>query len=76
MRISDDRYSRDRFRLDLALRFIRHEARTRPSALGPGCPMIGSANFMGTDKHVVLNDKRSFAPPLLTKGRRHDFLRI
>jgi hypothetical protein len=29
MRISDDRYSRDRFRLDLALRFIRHEARTQ-----------------------------------------------
>ncbi len=29
MRISDDRYSRDRLRLDLALRFIHHEARTR-----------------------------------------------
>ncbi len=29
MRISDDRYSRDRLRLDLALRFIQHEARTR-----------------------------------------------
>ena len=29
MRISDDRYSRDRARLDLALRFIRHEARTQ-----------------------------------------------
>jgi len=29
MRVSDDRYSRDRLRLDLALRFIRHEARTR-----------------------------------------------
>jgi hypothetical protein len=29
MRISDNRYSRDRFRLDLALRFIRHEARTQ-----------------------------------------------
>ena len=28
MRISDDRYSRDRLRLDLALRFIQHEART------------------------------------------------
>lgn len=28
MRISDSRYSRDRFRLDLALRFMRHEART------------------------------------------------
>ena len=28
MRISDDRYTRDRFRLDLALRFMRHEART------------------------------------------------
>lgn len=28
MRISDDRYTRDRLRLDLALRFITHEART------------------------------------------------
>jgi hypothetical protein len=28
MRISDSRYSRDRLRLDLALRFMRHEART------------------------------------------------
>jgi hypothetical protein len=29
MRISDNRYSRDRSRFDLALRFIRHEARTQ-----------------------------------------------
>jgi hypothetical protein len=29
MRISDNRYSRDRLRLDLAFRFIRHEARTQ-----------------------------------------------
>ena len=29
MRISDDRYSRDRLRFDVALQFIRHEARTR-----------------------------------------------
>jgi Flagellar transcriptional activator (FlhC) len=29
MRITDDRYSRDRQRFDLALRFIQHEARTR-----------------------------------------------
>jgi hypothetical protein len=28
LRISDDRYTRDRSRLDLALRLIRHEART------------------------------------------------
>lgn len=28
MRISDDRYSRDRQRLDIAVHFIRHEART------------------------------------------------
>src|ERR1700729_3394496 len=28
MRISDDRYSRDRLRFDIAMRFIRHEART------------------------------------------------
>lgn len=29
MRITDDRYTRDRLRLDLALRLIGHEARTR-----------------------------------------------
>ena len=29
MRISDDRYSRERMSLDLALRFLRHEARTQ-----------------------------------------------
>jgi hypothetical protein len=29
MRISDDRYSRERQSLDLALRFLRHEARTQ-----------------------------------------------
>jgi hypothetical protein len=28
MRVSDDRYSRDRLRFDLAMRMIRHEART------------------------------------------------
>jgi hypothetical protein len=28
MRITDDRYTRDRYRLDLAMRMIRHEART------------------------------------------------
>ena len=28
MRISDDRYTRDRLRFDLALRMIHHEART------------------------------------------------
>ncbi|MGO8854603.1 MAG: hypothetical protein ACLQO1_02655 [Steroidobacteraceae bacterium] len=28
MRVSDDRYTRDRQRLDLALRLIHHEART------------------------------------------------
>jgi hypothetical protein len=28
MRISDDRYSRDRLRLDIAMHFIHHEART------------------------------------------------
>jgi hypothetical protein len=28
MRVSDSRYNRDRLRLDLAMRFMRHEART------------------------------------------------
>jgi hypothetical protein len=29
MRISDDRYSRERLRMELALRFLRHQARTQ-----------------------------------------------
>ena len=29
MRISDDRYSRERARMELALRFLQHEARTQ-----------------------------------------------
>ena len=36
MRISDDRYSRDRSRFDIAMQFIRHEAGRIPSAPGPG----------------------------------------
>ena len=36
MRISDDRYTRDRLRLDLALRFIQHEARTHTIRLWTG----------------------------------------
>ncbi|MEZ5498171.1 MAG: FlhC family transcriptional regulator [Steroidobacteraceae bacterium] len=36
MRITDDRYSRDRQRFDLALRFIRHEARTQTIRLWTG----------------------------------------
>jgi hypothetical protein len=36
MRISDDRYSRDRLRFDLALRFIQHEARTGTIRLWTG----------------------------------------
>ena len=35
MRVSDDRYTRDPPQFDLALRLIRHEARTTPSANGP-----------------------------------------
>ncbi|MDR2215036.1 MAG: FlhC family transcriptional regulator [Nevskiaceae bacterium] len=36
MRISDDRYNRDRIRFDLALRFIRHEARTHTIRIWTG----------------------------------------
>jgi hypothetical protein len=36
MRITDARYSRDRLRFDLALRFIQHEARTRTIRLWTG----------------------------------------
>jgi hypothetical protein len=36
MRISDDRYSRDRSRFDVAMQFIRHEARTHTIRLWTG----------------------------------------
>jgi hypothetical protein len=36
MRISDDRYSRERARMELALRFLRHEARTQTIRAHPG----------------------------------------
>jgi hypothetical protein len=36
MRISDDRYSRDRSRLDVAMQFIRHEARTHTIRIWTG----------------------------------------
>lgn len=36
MRISDDRYSRDQLRIDVAMRFIRLEARTRTIRLWTG----------------------------------------
>jgi hypothetical protein len=36
MRISDDRYSRDRLRIEVAMRFIRLEARTRTIRLWTG----------------------------------------
>ena len=36
MRISDDRYDRERSSLDLALQFLRHEARTQTIRLWTG----------------------------------------
>jgi hypothetical protein len=36
MRISEDRYSRERLSLDLALRFLRHEARTQTIRMWTG----------------------------------------
>jgi hypothetical protein len=36
MRITDDRYSRERLCLDLALRFLRHEARTQTIRMWTG----------------------------------------
>ena len=35
MRVSDDRYTRDRERFDLALRLIRHEARAEHDGIDP-----------------------------------------
>jgi hypothetical protein len=36
MRISDDRYSRERLCLDSALRFLRHEVRTQTIRMWTG----------------------------------------
>src|SRR2546421_12429487 len=36
MRICDDRYRRERARMELALRFLRHEARTQTIRAWPG----------------------------------------
>jgi hypothetical protein len=43
MHISDDRYSRERRCLDLALRFLRHEARTQTMRAGPVRQTTGSS---------------------------------
>ena len=53
MRVSDDRYSRDRLRLDLALRFIQHEARTQTIR-----------NWTGLSDDRIRKLYRSYAPQL------------
>lgn len=75
MRISDDRYSRERFCLDLALRFLRHEARTQTIRTWTGLTddrirnlyrsyMSRSAQFVprhrGKSPHQVAYFTRSF----------------
>lgn len=55
MRVSDDRYSRDRLRLDLALRFIQHEARTQTIR-----------QWTGLSEDRIRKLYRSYAPQLGT----------
>ena len=52
MRITDDRYTRDRLRLDLALRLIRHEA---------GALSAQRVRSKGTNDFVTDVDERSQA---------------
>jgi len=45
MRISDDRYDRERSSLDLALKFLRHGARTQAIRSWTVCQTIASEGY-------------------------------
>ena len=62
MRISDDRYSRDRLRLDLALRFIHHEARTHTIRAWTGLTDDRIRKLYRTYLHEAGGSRRG-APP-------------
>ncbi|HEX4377134.1 MAG TPA: hypothetical protein VHZ99_08285 [Steroidobacteraceae bacterium] len=64
MRISDDRYSRDRLRFDVAVQFIRHEARTRTIREWTGL----SDDRIRKLYHSYLNDA-SAAVPVRHRGK-------
>jgi hypothetical protein len=62
MRVSDDRYSRDRQRHDLALRLIRHEARTHTIREWTGLSddrirKLYRSYCLEKDEHVVLRHR-------------------
>jgi Flagellar transcriptional activator (FlhC) len=62
MRVSDDRYTRDRQRLDLGLRLIRHEARTFTIRQWTGLSddrirKLYRSYVMGHDAHQVLRHR-------------------
>lgn len=64
MRISDDRYSRDRLRFDVAVQFIRHEARTRTIREWTGL----SDDRIRKLYHSYLSDS-SIAAPVRHRGK-------
>ena len=62
MRVSDDRYTRDRMRFDLALRLIHHEARTRTIKQCTGLSddrirKLYRSYCLNTDANVVLRHR-------------------
>jgi hypothetical protein len=64
MRVSDDRYDRDRMRLDLALRFMRHEARTHTIRKWTGLTddrirKLYRSYFMDASRHVTRHRGKS-----------------
>jgi hypothetical protein len=68
MRISDDRYSRERLCLDLALRFLRHEARTQTIRTWTGLTddRIRNLNrsYMSRGAHIVPRRRGKSRHPL------------
>jgi hypothetical protein len=64
MRVSDDRYDRDRMRLDLALRFMRHEARTHTIRKWTGLTddrirKLYRSYFLDSSRHVTRHRGKS-----------------
>ena len=79
MRISDDRYDRDRLRIDLAMRLIRHEARTSTIRTWTGLTddrirKLYRSYLSGGEGHAVVRH-RGKSPQQLAFFTRSDALR-
>jgi hypothetical protein len=62
MRISDDRYSRDRSRFDVAMQFIRHEARTHTIRVWTG---LSDDRIRKLYRSYLCDSRNSGAKPLI-----------